>query len=67
MLQYTPDGVLNVVLDASGDGLGNTLGYPSGWHNSLGIDADGNIYATGHSSDNAFLLEGVGVGSADPH
>lgn len=48
---------LAVLIDASGDGLGNTLDSPTG----VVTDAAGNIYVSGRVSDNVFRITPGGV------
>ena len=40
------------IIDATGDGAGNPLGFPSG----IAVDGAGNVYVTGQFSDNAFQV-----------
>ena len=46
-------GIITEIIDAAGDGAGNTLSGPSG----IAVDGAGNVYVAGASSDNAFRIE----------
>jgi hypothetical protein len=50
--QVAPDGVVSIVIDGTGDGLGNTLVRPIG----LTIDASDNVYVCGGGTNNAFKI-----------
>ena len=57
--QITDPGGANAIteiIDASGDGSGNTLSEPIG----IAVDASGDAYVTGLGSDNAFRIEDPG-------
>ena len=55
VFKITPSGVITEIIDAAGDGAGNTLGGPQG----VTADGAGNIYVTGSQSHNAFKISGV--------
>ncbi len=55
--RITPAGVITQIIDATGDGAGNTLGAPHG----IAADAAGNVYVTGEGSNNAFKITPTGV------
>jgi len=50
VFRIAPDGTLTQVLDASGDGQGNTMDEPIGVH----VDDAGNLYVAAWGSSNAF-------------
>ena len=50
--KITPEGVITEIIDASGDGAGNNLGFPGG----IAVDSAGNVYVAGFSSDNVFKV-----------
>ncbi len=52
VVRVTPDGEASDVLDATGDGEGNTLARPHG----LAFDRDRNVFVTGRNSHNAFKV-----------
>ena len=45
------------ILDATGDGAGNTLDGPFG----VAVDGAGNLYVTGFNGDNVFKVTSAGV------
>jgi DNA-binding beta-propeller fold protein YncE len=47
--------VITEIIDATGDGGGNTLNAPQG----VAVDSTGNVYVAGGSSDNAFKIQPV--------
>jgi hypothetical protein len=53
VFRITPAGGITEIIDATGDGAGNGLGFPYG----MCADAAGNVYVTGSGSDNVFKLE----------
>ncbi len=52
VFKVTPAGVVSVVLDTNGDGLGNTLLGPNG----ISVDADDNLYVGGFHTSNVFRV-----------
>ncbi len=50
--RITPVGTITEIIDASGDGAGNTLDGSHG----IAVDDAGNVYVTGVDSDNAFCI-----------
>ena len=48
---------VDVIIDESGDGLGQTLAFPL----RTIVDPTGNIYVSGYSSDNVFKITPLGV------
>ncbi|MAB79728.1 MAG: hypothetical protein CMJ89_10295, partial [Planctomycetes bacterium] len=40
------------IIDATGDGAGNTLGFPYG----IAVDGSGNVFVTGSNTNNAFKV-----------
>ncbi len=50
--QLTPGGVATTLIDVFGDGLGNTLNYPT----SIGVDDEGNVFVAGSGTDNVFRI-----------
>ncbi len=57
VFRFTPAGVASVVLDATGDGLGNTLDAPD----SLAIDADDNVWVGSSVDDTVFRVSPAGA------
>ncbi|MEZ5215137.1 MAG: SBBP repeat-containing protein [Ilumatobacteraceae bacterium] len=53
----TAAGAITEIIDVSGDGAGNQLGGPHG----VAVDAAGNVYVAGYSSDNVFRVSPAGV------
>ncbi len=49
--------VITEIIDANGDGLGNTLSEPIG----IAVDSAENVYLVGFSTDNAFKITPGGV------
>ena len=49
--------MITEIIDATGDGAGNTLNGPFG----IAVDGSGNVYVTGDFSDNAFKITPGGV------
>ena len=45
------------IIDATGDGTGNTLNWPQG----IAVDGSGNVYLTGFNTHNAFKITPGGV------
>ena len=52
VFRITSDGIITEIIDAMGDGAGNTLDTPRGFV----VDGLGNVFVTGDSSDNAFRI-----------
>ncbi len=55
--KITPGGVKTEIIDATGDGGGNTLSTPVG----IAVDGSGNVYVGGYGSHNAFKITPGGV------
>jgi hypothetical protein len=53
-----PNGTITQIIDATGDGAGNTLFGSQG----IAVDGSGNVYVTGSDGDNAFKIELVPTG-----
>ncbi len=49
--------MITEIIDAAGDGSGNTLDIPTG----IAVDGSGNVYVTGFVTDNAFKITPGGV------
>ncbi|MFV1980325.1 MAG: SBBP repeat-containing protein, partial [Rhodothermia bacterium] len=52
-----PEGVVTMIIDASGDGAGHTLRFTAG----IAVDGFGNVYVTGLLSHNAFMIAPSGI------
>ncbi|MDG2304655.1 MAG: hypothetical protein P8R42_08340 [Candidatus Binatia bacterium] len=57
VVQTTPLGVSTEIIDATGDGLGNTLDNPV----AIAVDGADNVYVAGRGSHNAFQVTPLGV------
>ena len=55
--RITPGGVITEIIDATGDGAGNTLDGPWG----IAVDAVGDVYLAGYYSHTAFKITPGGV------
>jgi len=50
--KIAPGGAITEIIDATGDGTGNTLDETWG----VAVDSSGNVYVGGRGSDNAFKI-----------
>jgi streptogramin lyase len=57
VFRITPAGAITEIIDASGDGTGNTLDYPIG----VAVDGAGNVYVAGYDSGNVFRITPAGT------
>jgi hypothetical protein len=57
VVKVTPAGVASVIIDETGDALGNTLSAPEG----VAVDLLGNVYVAGFGSHNAFKITPAGT------
>lgn len=55
-LKVTPDGIVTTIINANGDGNGNTLDGTR----SVAVDDAGNVYVTGYLGHNAFRVTPAG-------
>ena len=52
VFKITPGGTITEIIDATGDGAGNTLSIPFG----IAVDGSGNVFVAGAVSDNVFKI-----------
>ena len=52
VFKITPSGTITEIIDAMGDGAGNTLDFPRG----VAVDGAGNAFVIGESTDNVFKI-----------
>ncbi|MCP3938114.1 MAG: hypothetical protein GY708_22435, partial [Actinomycetia bacterium] len=57
VFKITPAGTATQILDSTGDGAGNTLGFP----HHVATDTGGNLYVVGFNSRNVFKVEPLGA------
>ncbi len=57
VFKITPPGAITEIIDATGDGVGNTLDDPR----AIAVDPSGNVYVVGESSFNVFKIAPDGV------
>jgi len=57
VFKITPGGTITEIIDATGDGAGNTFFEPSG----IATDSSGNVFVVGQLSDNVFKISTPGT------